>query len=127
MAVIMKGQHERSIFMLVLVTYFSKINHLVHGMNASPDTFNVQQCVKRQSPPILNRLRGSDNHYSFAHEVCVQSTTITLKQHGNALLHWTTDLEGMCVRCSTWLVLDLLFCNSSRHIAIIKLSLTQSQ
>jgi hypothetical protein len=74
----------------------STSNIFVQAMMANPKNLEIEQCIKWSlSSNEQNRQKIRGFNAISTKDICIESKTIVLKQHGNAMQHWLTDINGM--------------------------------
>lgn len=67
-------------------------------MMASPHNIEVEQCVAWSKPPSgrgRKSIRGFKTVRDNAEkDICIETKKIVLKQHGDDMQHWLTDIHG---------------------------------
>ena len=86
----MRQPAEKSVFLAMLLA----VAEIANAMNASPQNLVVDQCTRRATT-VVSGLRGVAQPEVAACPACEETTTITLKQNGNAMIHWITTEDGM--------------------------------
>ncbi|KAG7358663.1 secreted metalloprotease [Nitzschia inconspicua] len=87
---------HKLVFSAIFMAAYNSI--LVHAMTASPKNLEVEQCITWSKPSENSRQKKTRGFKTTSeNDVCIESKTIVLKQHGNAMQHWLTDVNDITV------------------------------